>query len=242
MNTVLVVMANTNESLDRTMASLGGKVPSLHFHTSLLVLSPGFDGEMNWDMCKGLGFADLSTDAEYPEGLNRGRSIAIVSESALMILRSGVEFDKTDVIKTTTNDSVRMEMTTIIDPTNGNIELTHHGGCALPIPQFHKGEKAEGLTEEWWVDGPIVYIHHKVLSDVGMFDNAMGENYVFIDYSIRARWLQHELFLNHDCTCTFMNKKPYNIVFTNRVKEQFTICRHNLIRKYGGDVIRTLKA
>ena len=236
MKTTVVIMANGAEPLDRTMECFGEAKPE-EFDALMLIASPGFEG----DLPALTVFDSISIDKEYAEGMNIAREHCLKNGTNLLILRAGVTFTLADVLDMVKNEDPRMEMGSILDPLNGNMEFTSVAKSAIPLPSFDKGERKAGVDETWWADGPIMFVSYRLLSDVGMFDVAVGENYTLIDYSIRARWHGYSVYLNHDCACRFVNEKPFNIVFMDRVKERFSICRSNMIRKYGGDILRTLQ-
>lgn len=222
------IMASDSESLQQTLECIPVD--------SLPIVISDEDADHKRFKRKATFFTDNLVHA-----FNHARDIAIASKKGMIVIRSGAVFDKAAwECLNAENDRFGIISGTILDPTNSSIEYTSKVEGGFPVPKFTKGPRQSGISESWWLDGPVLKFSHRALLNVGEFDKTMQEHFFMVDYCLRARWHEMELAINHDVPVTYLNKKPYSSVFKGREPEIFALGQHNFKRKWGGNMILTL--
>ncbi|MCK4521162.1 MAG: hypothetical protein KAU20_01220 [Nanoarchaeota archaeon] len=233
--TRIFILVSDKESWDQTEASC-----LVNFAVDLPVLiiySPDYphDG-------RGLNSGKEFIASSLIDAFNIAREHSIKHRENMLMIRSGALMENKGIhsmiSSLKTHDVV---LGTMLDPQNKNIEYTRKVEAGFPIPKFAKGEAISGITDSWWIDGAVLGFSLKALLATGEFDNAVQEHFFMVDYSIRARWTQMKIAINHDAPVEYLNTKPFSSVFKDRENEIFHLGQHNFLRKHGGDILRTLR-
>lgn len=228
-NTRIFILASDAESLNQTMKDVVGEGRA----DVRVIQSVDFDDD---------NLLDDPVAINLIEAFNIARISALADHCNMIVMRSGVAIKNADVDKLCSDiEEESIMMATLLDTNNKNIEYTSAAESGFPVPKFKKGEIRSGIIDSWWIDGPVLAFSYEALRDVGAFDEAVQEHFFMVDYSVRARWLQMSVKLNHDVKVEYLNTKHFSSVFKDRESEIFMLGQQNFMRKHGGDVLRTLR-
>jgi hypothetical protein len=89
-------------------------------------------------------------------------------------------------------------------------------------------------------DHGVIGIPYEALVEVGNFDRGFNEYFVLCDWTVRARWHGHQVYLCHDAPMTVPNHQTFSAVFRGREEAAALLDREHFERKWGGAVLKNL--
>ena len=190
------------------------------------------------DILKGKRYSPLT----WGQVLNQAGIMAARQHEVLVAVKPGIDVEPA-VIQELARRAERglICCPTVIDEKNPRMELTHKLAEGYPEMKYSMGthDPGQGMEELVCFDHGIIAAHWETLLDVGSFDPGFIEYLCICDWTVRARWHGHPVFIAHDLTVA-LNPPTFTAVYKDREGQAATLDRGHFERKWNGPVLRNL--